>query len=105
MNQVITAIYADGVLRPLVPLELPEQTEVVIEVKPIVKTNGAAASAMDERARIHQALVDAGLVQERRFPTPPSPPISEEERERLGRVFSVGKPLSEIIIEEREECF
>ncbi len=105
MSQIITAIYADGVLRPVVPLELPEQTEVEIEVKPIVKTNGAAASTLDERARIHQILVDAGLVLERKLPRLPSPPISEEERERLSRVFSVGKPLSEIIIEEREERF
>jgi len=102
MNQIVTAIYADGVLRPLVPLELPEQTEVEIEVKPIVRANGVAASAIDERARIHQILVATGLVLERQLPVPPSPPISEEERERLGRIFSVGKPLSEIIIEERD---
>ncbi len=104
MNQIVTAVYANGVLRPLIPLELPEQTEVEIEIKPVAETNGAAAP-LDERERIHQILVEAGLVRERQHPPPPPPPLSAEERERLGRLFAVGKPLSEIIIEEREERF
>ena len=124
MSQTITAIYADGVLRPLTPLSLAEQTQVEVEIKRI---NGAAApaanaqtagldqskdhprapqsAATDERARIHQILIAAGLVTERPPVPPPSPPLSAEEEERLGRLFAVGKPLSEIIIEEREDRF
>lgn len=33
MSQTITAIYAEGVLRALMPLALPEQSEVEIEIK------------------------------------------------------------------------
>lgn len=34
--------------------------------------------------------------------TPLPEPISEEEQEELGRLFAGEKPLSEMIIEERE---
>ena len=53
--------------------------------------------------KIHQALVAAGLVLEHPIAPQPAAALSEEERERLGRLFSVGQPLSEIIIEERRE--
>lgn len=124
MSQTITAIYADGVLRPLAPLNLPEQTQVEVEIKWI--NNAAAAEAgkqadsngmskdhlpsprptsAEERARIRQALIATGLVINRP-PTPlPDPPLSEEERERLGRLLAVGGALSEIIIEERREGY
>ena len=35
MDQTITAIYENGVLRPLTPLALPEHTEVEISLKPL----------------------------------------------------------------------
>lgn len=99
MSRTITAIYADGVLRPLAPLDLPEQAQVEIEVRQVKLP---ATTGSDERRRIHQALVAAGLVRERPAAPAPAHPLSAEERERLGRVFAAGKPLSEIIIEERE---
>ncbi len=109
MSRIITAIYADGVLRPLIPLELPEQTEVEIEVKAISKTNGeslSTISAMGERTRIHRILVESGVVPDTGlWQVEPVMPISPEEEEELGRAFAIGKPLSEIIIEDREERF
>ena len=96
MSQTITAIYADGVLHPLAPLNLPEQTEIELEVVRV------ATPEEDERTRVLRGLADAGVIINKPYePLPPSP-FSDEERERLGRVFAVGKPLSEIIIEERE---
>jgi len=96
MSQTITAIYANGVLRPVTPLDLPEQSEIELEVLKV------ATPEEDERSRVLRALADAGVIINRPYePMPPSP-ISDEERERLGRIFAVGKPLSEIIIEERE---
>ena len=96
MSQTITVIYADGVLRPLTPLDLPEQTEIELEVMRV------ATPEEDERSLVLRALADAGVIINKPYePLPPSP-ISDEERERLGRVFAVGKPLSEIIVEERE---
>jgi predicted DNA-binding antitoxin AbrB/MazE fold protein len=99
MSQTITAIYTNGVLRPIMPLDLPEQARVEIEVKQVTVLE---TEAIDERSRVHQALVDAGLALERPVNPTPAAPVSTEERERLGRIFAVGKPLSEIIIEERE---
>ena len=97
MGEIVTAVYEKGVLRPLQPLKLREQQTVWIQVMP-------DESAKDgEEAAVH-ALVAAGLL------TPPPrrsdvPPVSEEERskvaDRLGR--APGKPLSEIIIEDRGE--
>jgi len=101
MSQTISAIYADGVLRPLTPLELPEQTEVELEVRPALKP---ATSVLAERIRIHQILVEAGLVvNHQTWQALPEDPISEPEQEELDMAFGNGKPLSEIIIEEREE--
>ena len=36
MSQMITAIYEDGVLRPLTPLELPDRTEVRIRLERVL---------------------------------------------------------------------
>lgn len=96
MNQTITAIYADGVLHPLAPLNLPEQTEIELEVVRV------ATPEEDERTRVLRGLAGAGVIINKPYEPLPLSPISDEERERLGRVFAVGKPLSEIIIEERE---
>jgi predicted DNA-binding antitoxin AbrB/MazE fold protein len=101
MHQVVAAIYADGVLRPLSPLHLADQEQVEIEVRQVTSS---MASHLDERLQIHQALVAAGLiVNADTWTLAPRPdPISEEEQEELGRLFAVEKPLSEMIIEERE---
>jgi len=97
MDETITAIYENGVLRPLAPLALPEHAAVQISIKPLSPVAGAAA----RRSPILQALVAAGLA----MPAPDAPPIrplSEEERHELAYRVPAGRPLSEIIIEERE---
>jgi predicted DNA-binding antitoxin AbrB/MazE fold protein len=101
MNQTITAIYANGVLRPLTPLELEDQAQVELEVRSV---KSAESAPTDERRRIIEALAHAGLLAN----TPalyaiPEEPISEEEEEELAQIFAGEKPLSEIIIEERQE--
>lgn len=94
MAEMITAIYEKGVLRPLQPLHLRERQQVRIQV---------VVDNVSDPVEI--AL--AGLAQEGLL-TPPQghsdvTPLSEQERrelaERLGE--APGKPLSEIIIEER----
>jgi predicted DNA-binding antitoxin AbrB/MazE fold protein len=97
MAEIVRAIYEKGVLRPLQPLKLREQQLVRIQVQPeeIPPDENEAEAAI-------RALVAAG-----RLTPPPGHsevrPIPEEEYEeladRLGR--APGKPLSEIIIEER----
>ncbi len=103
MSQTVTAIYANGVFRPLKPLELPEQSEVEIEIKPIATPQ---FSGSEDRLHIHRVLVEAGLVKDSGlWQAEPVMPISPAEEEELGMVFADDKPLSEIIIEEREERF
>ena len=96
MAEIVTAVYEKGMLRPLRPLNLREQQTVRIQVLPEEPANGVEA--------VLQKLITAGVI------TPPPgysevDPISEEERRELAEMLgqAPGKPLSEIIIEERGE--
>jgi predicted DNA-binding antitoxin AbrB/MazE fold protein len=97
MNHQVMAIYENGVLRPLVPLRLPEHTRVQVYVQPAP----ASPNVNVHRQRVHEALVAAGLSLS--LPDLPAASLlSAERREELARLFSAGRPLSELIIEERE---
>ncbi|PKO24045.1 MAG: hypothetical protein CVU38_00740 [Chloroflexi bacterium HGW-Chloroflexi-1] len=94
MSEVLTAVYERGVLRPLGPVGLCERQTVRLQILP--------EEPIDEAEQVIRMLVRTELL------TPPAgrsalEPISEAERreaaDALGRV--AGKPLSEIIIEER----
>lgn len=98
MPNPITAIYEKGVLRPLTPLALPEETQVQIYVQPV----SAPPEALVHRRRVHEALTQAGLSSSLPPVSPGPGLISAERRAELARIFSVGRPLSELIIEERE---
>lgn len=104
MSQIITAIYADGVLRPLIPLELENQTQVELEVRPIMNAEPNYSANYEERRRIIEAMASAGLLAnspELSFNSEEI--ISEEEEEELAQILAGERPLSEIIIEERQE--
>jgi hypothetical protein len=76
--------------------------EVEIEQRPdaiMITPKGAAAVQL--RDRIIDEMKAAGLVEE--TPWTPPPAVSEAERARLAAMRGQGKPLSEIIIEERED--
>ncbi|KJH69875.1 antitoxin family protein [Aliterella atlantica] len=97
MSKTITAVYSNGVLHPEDPLPLKDGQTVLIQVLQVLTDE--TASSIEE---VIQSLVAAGIV------TPPSrrddiEPVSEEAcrelAQRLGQYS--GKPLSEIIIEER----
>lgn len=98
MGKVVTAVYEQGVLRPLDPLNLREHQEVRIEVLP----DDLEGKMGEEAIRV---LVAAGLMR------PPEPsgsaadPVSEERRRELAKLLgkAPGKPLSEIIIDDRGE--
>jgi len=96
MNSTVIAVYEKGVLRPLAPLALPEQARVQIHIQPI-----ALADAAAHRHQVREALVVVGLS----LPTPEIPPpsglLSVDRRDELAHLFSAGRPLSELIIEER----
>ena len=95
MSEKIIAVYGNGILRPLTPVSLPEGTRVTLEVLP---------SDSEEQEKTLQMLSDIQITYPSgKFKTPP--PMTEEERtEFLNRIGQTpGKPLSEIIIEEREQ--
>jgi predicted DNA-binding antitoxin AbrB/MazE fold protein len=52
VTKTIEAIYEDGVLTPLEPLELPERQRVRVTVEPV------ATITQDDRAAARRALVD-----------------------------------------------
>lgn len=97
MTETVKAVYENGVLRPLRPLKLREHQTVRLQIVPDEPTDA------EDEAAIH-LLIEAGTL------TPPPgrsnvEPISEQERrelaDRLGQ--APGKPLSEMIIEDRGE--
>ena len=96
-QQTITAIYQNGVLRPLGSLDLPENSEVELDVKVIEKKENS-------RQAIGELLVQKGLSR-RKKKAEPKQNLSPEERERLAEIFSAPQPLGEIISEDREEKF
>ncbi len=70
-----------------------DKERIVIQPKPAPVT---------ERERVLQILEASGLLVKPQW-EPTSPPVSPAERAELAKKFSVGRPLSEIVIEEREE--
>jgi hypothetical protein len=73
---------------------IKDQEHIIIRPRPKPRT---------ERERVLHALETAGLLLPPE-PLPPSHiPVSPEEQAELARKFSVGQPLSEIVIEERAD--
>ncbi len=97
MTTTITAIYEQGVLRPLTPLALPERAQVQVQI--ITSTPDDARRL--EWERLTQACRAAGLTSPANVViTSLVPP---ERREELMRLTGNGKPLSEIVIENRQD--
>ena len=96
MSAIVQAVYERGVLRPLQPLELQERQRVRIQVWP---------EETSEEEDVLQLLISAGLMRPRPRREPAPPPLSDEERlilaDQIGH--APGKPVSEIVIEERGE--
>ncbi len=94
-NKIITAVYEQGVLRPLTPLVLPEHTRVQIQI--VVQPS----TAQEERRRARQALLDAGVIRSRP-PAEPVQAVSEAQLIKAANVLAAAGPLSEIVIAERK---
>jgi predicted DNA-binding antitoxin AbrB/MazE fold protein len=94
MNGTITAIYENGVLRPLTPLGLPEHTQVELQlIQPV--------AAEDERQQVRQVLITAGLIRPQTIAEAPEP-ISEAALDAAAQVLGQAGPLSDLIIADRE---
>lgn len=94
MAETITAVYEQGVLRPLTPLHLSEHARVRLQILPDPPPEELRAAI----ATLIAAGALAGPVGESSLP-PPSASERRELAERLGR--GLGKPASEMIIEDR----
>lgn len=99
MSETITAIYENGLLRPLTPLHLPEHSEVEVEVRRVQAPSNIDA----RRAQVWASLEAAGIL----APVAPveQPAMREEERAALAEQLATPNttPLSQMIVEEREE--
>lgn len=96
MTEIITAIYENGVLRPLQPLRLRESQLVWVSV--------ATEDKESEREASLRALIEEGLIDPPGVDDVPDP-VSAEERQYLADLLgrAPGKPLSQIVIEDRGE--
>ena len=88
MNYTTTAIFENGLLRPTIPLDLPEHSEVEITVQ---LSDGSL------REQVRKALNLQGQINKI------EDVISNERRAELNKIFSAEKPLSEYINEDRED--
>ncbi|GAB4409894.1 MAG: hypothetical protein Fur0044_03550 [Anaerolineae bacterium] len=95
MSGTITAIYEQGVLRPLTPLALPEYTQVQLQIiEPDFNIEA-------ERQRVRQVLIEAGVIRPRPV-VEPVQPIAETTLAAVAEVLGKVGPLSELIMAERE---
>lgn len=96
MTKTITAIYENGALHPLMPLDLPEHQRVQLQIIPEKKPTTVE--------NLLQFLESSGLVISPKASTS-EVALSEDARRtlsiRLGNALS--KPLSMFIIEDRGE--
>jgi virulence-associated protein VagC len=88
-----------GLLIPRAALGDWDEVEVWRENQRII-IQPQASSPAQERELVVQALRQDGLLVEI-VGEPLSPPVTPEERVELAKKLSVGRPLSEIVIEER----
>jgi predicted DNA-binding antitoxin AbrB/MazE fold protein len=96
MDTTITAIYENGVLRPLIPLALPEHSQVELK---IVKQ---ATTAGEERRKVRQALILAGIIRQQPMTEMPQS-VSETALVAAAQTLGQAGPLSDLIIAERED--
>jgi predicted DNA-binding antitoxin AbrB/MazE fold protein len=96
----IEAIYENGVLRPLQPLHLAEHSRVEVSIQVVTE----ADSLEHQQRRVRALLVAAGLMlPENTTPKPSAGLFSEEERRQFAEQLPPARPLSEMILEERDE--
>lgn len=101
---IATQMTSQGLLIPRAAIQEWAQVELeAVKDETGILIRPKTMSPQQERALDMQILENAGLL----LPIEPSPTpitsISVERQAELAQKFSVGKPLSEIIIEERQE--
>lgn len=103
MMVIAAKVTPRGVLVPYTLIAtLGNVQEVQIESRPdaVIITRKALRDDV-RRSTITRKMKAVGLVEDLAWPDPPA--VSLEERAHLAEKLSQGKPLSEIIMEDREE--
>ncbi len=96
MITTVEAIYKQGILHPLKPLSLPEQTRVQIQI------TGQTPAKKSERPRARQALLKAGIIQPRHS-VESKDSVSEAELSAAAHSLAAAGPISELIIADRDK--
>ena len=101
MAETIIVIYEKGILRPLHPLQFPEHTELHIA---ITAPERLTTPLSEQRRSVQSVLRAAGAIAETSHREKATHALTAQERAVLADrlALSSTKPLSEIIIEERE---
>lgn len=101
-TSITIRVTPQGLLIPinLVHEWLDQDIQVIKDQQRIIAQRQPAPQT--ERERVLQVLESSGLLAKPQW-EPTSPPVSDTELEELAEKFSVGQPLSEIAIQEREE--
>jgi len=95
MGEMITAIYEKGILRPTRRLALPERARVGLHI--VIQYENET----DERQKVRQALLDAGVIQPHPPASTPSP-ITETDLLVAAQALGAAGPLSTVILADRE---
>ena len=99
--EIIVAVYENGMLRPTVPVSLCEGQTVRLRVVPSVAPGGPKTDTI----KVLQAAVDEGWLRLPPKQLSVDPAYEKARRDRFEKLKGrPGKPLSEIIIEERGSC-
>ena len=102
MERTITAIYEGGLLRPLESLDLAEHESVRLKI--ISRARAAQPHwSRVEYSRAIRVLQRHGLIAQSTKPRSARRRVSEKRRRELARKLTGGKPLSQVIIDERAE--
>ncbi len=101
MSQRFQAIYENGLLRPLSPLDYPEKSVLEVDVRDVKENGKTPESSNPSREHVREALRKTGLLSEPKFNLPKTK-ISDERRRELAEIFSAEKPLGDYIDEDRE---
>lgn len=107
MYRTIEAIvHPDGRIEPLEPLAVsgPRRALLTVLDEPPIEVS-AKLGVSPSNEEFFAQLQAEGLIEPIEDIPADVMPLSEQEREALSRRIPAGKPLSEIIIEERDEQF
>jgi len=99
-TQIAAKMTSEGLLIPRNALQGWDEVDVIKEEDERITIRPQALTAQRERALALQALRDDNLLADLDW-DPAQPPATPEERTELAKKLSAGRPLSEIVIEER----